>query len=77
MPAKQRRDEVCGAEDVEPPTEQRAGDAIEGRAIPGNLRAVDGEVGGDGAVEPLLFENGVGGVGFQGGGRGGSARSGE
>jgi len=30
-------------------------------------------VGGDGAVETLLFENGVGAVCFQGGGRGGSA----
>ncbi len=30
-------------------------------------------MGGDGAVETLLFENGVGAVCFQGGGRGGSA----
>lgn len=77
MPAKERQDEVCGAEDVEPPTEHRAGDAIEGGAIPGDLGAVDGEVGGDGAVKTLLFEDGVGAVCFQGGGRGGSARGGE
>lgn len=77
MPAEERQEEVCGTEDVETPTKYRSGDPVEAGAIPGDLRAVDGEVGGDGAVETLLLEDGVGGVCFEGGGRGVSARSGK
>lgn len=53
MPSKQRRRKVGGAEDVEPPAEQAAGDAVESAKVPGDLGAVDGEVGGDGATEAL------------------------
>lgn len=77
MPAEERREEVCGAEDIETPTEYRSGNPIEGGAIPGDLRAVDGEVGRDGAVETLFLEDGIGGVCFKGGGRGVSARDGK
>ena len=50
MPPEQGRDEVCGAEDVEAAGEGAAGDAVEGGGVPGHLRLVDCQVGGDGAV---------------------------
>lgn len=57
MPARQRRDEVGGAEDVEAAAEDAARDAVERRSVPGYLRAVDGEVRGDGAVAALGGED--------------------
>lgn len=50
VPAEDRGDEVQGAVDVEAAAEDAAGDAVEGRAVPGDLGLVDGEVGGYGAV---------------------------
>lgn len=60
MPAEQRGDEIRGAEEVEAPGEDGARDAVEGGCVPGDLRPVDAEVGGDGAVEALRGEDGVG-----------------
>lgn len=64
MPSEERGDEVGGAKDIETAGEDGAGDAGEGGAVPGYLRAVDGEVRGDGAVETLAFEDAVGGLLF-------------
>ncbi|KAL9089668.1 MAG: hypothetical protein Q9165_005700 [Trypethelium subeluteriae] len=61
VPAKQRRDEVRGAEDVQAAREHRAGDAVQDRRDPGDLRLVDAEVRRDGPFQPLLLEDGVGG----------------
>ncbi|KAI9763817.1 MAG: hypothetical protein M1840_009071 [Geoglossum simile] len=44
MPTKERSDEVGGREKVDGAAEERAGDAVEGRAVPGYLGPVDGEV---------------------------------
>ncbi|KAI9777252.1 MAG: hypothetical protein M1839_008982 [Geoglossum umbratile] len=59
VPAEERGDEVGGGEEVERAAEERAADAVEGRAVPGDLRAVDGEVGRDGAAFALLGQDGV------------------
>ena len=66
VPADGGRDEVQDAEGVEAAGEGDAGDAVERRAVPGDLRLVDAEVGGDGAVQALLCEDLV--VGWGGGG---------
>lgn len=66
VPADGGRDEVEDAEGVEAAGEGDAGDAVERRAVPGDLRLVDAEVGGDGAVQALLCEDLV--VGWGGGG---------
>lgn len=58
VPAHVGRDQVGGAEDVETAAEHGAGDAVEDRQVPGDLWFVDGEVGGDGAVEALAGEDG-------------------
>ena len=57
MPSEQRRREVGGAENVEAPAENGAGDAVEDAEVPGALGLVDGEVGGDGPVEALGGED--------------------
>ena len=59
MPAEQWRYQVGEAEDVEGTGEGDARDAVEGGGDPGYLRLVDGEVGGDGAVEALFREDRV------------------
>lgn len=66
VPADGGRDEVEDAEGVEAAGEGDAGDAVERRAVPGDLRLVDAEVGSDGAVQALLCEDLV--VGWGGGG---------
>ena len=76
MPSKERRHEVCSTENVETPAKDGAGDAGKGGAVPGYLRAVDGEMRGDGAVETLFFEDGIGSVVFDGLGCGGSGTGG-
>ena len=50
VPADGGRNEVEDAEGVEAAGEGDAGDAVEGAAVPGDLRLVDAEVGSDGAV---------------------------
>lgn len=57
MPAEQRRDQIGGTEGVEAPAEDRAGDSVQRRAVPGDLRLVDGQVRRDGPVQPLLDED--------------------
>lgn len=51
------RDEVEGAEDVEGAAEGAAGDAVQAGEVPCYLGVVNGEVGGDGAVEALAGED--------------------
>lgn len=53
MPAKQGGDDVGGGEEVDGAAEEGPGDSVEPREVPGYLRFVDGEVGGDGAEETL------------------------
>ena len=50
VPARVGRDEVGGTEEVEAAGQGDAGDAVEGAAVPGDLRFVDAEVGRNGAV---------------------------
>lgn len=57
MPSKRRRSEVCETEEVERAGESDARYPIETRAVPSDLRAVDGEVGGDGALQTLFGED--------------------
>jgi hypothetical protein len=57
VPADGGRDEVEDAEGVEAAGEGDAGDTVERRAVPGDLRLVDAEVGSDGAVQALLCED--------------------
>ena len=63
VPAGEGRDQVGRAEDVQTAGEHRARDAVQDRGNPSDLALVDGEVGRDGAFEPLVFEDAVGGVG--------------
>ena len=63
VPADGRRNEVQGAESVEGAREGDTGHAVERRAVPGDLRLVDAEVRRDGAVQALLCEDGVRGLG--------------
>ena len=60
MPAKERRNEVGSAKDVEAARENGPSNTIESGEDPGNLRLVNGEVGGYGAVTALGDEDGVG-----------------
>lgn len=60
VPSECRRSEVCETKEVEGPGEHDAADTVESTAIPSDLRAVDGQVRGDGALETLLRED-VGG----------------
>lgn len=76
MPSQQRGGQVGGTEDVEAAGEDAAGDAVEGGCVPGDLGLVDRQVRGDGTVEALGGEDGVGvggfgGLGLRGGFRGG------
>ena len=57
VPAECRGDEVCQREDVQAAGQGGAGDAVERGRVPGYLWAVDGEVGGHGAVETLFGED--------------------
>lgn len=57
MPAEQRRDQIRGAEEVEAPAEHRAGDPVQRRAVPRDLRLVDGQVRRHGPVQALLDED--------------------
>lgn len=57
MPAKERRDEIGGEEDIEASGENGAGDAIERTEVPCDLWSVDGEMGRYGAVETLSGED--------------------
>lgn len=66
VPAQQRGDEVCGAEEVEAAGEGAAGDAVRDGGVPGHLRLVDGQVRGDGPVQALRGEDGVCVGGFRG-----------
>lgn len=61
--SQNRRGEVPDPEEVEATRQHDTGDAVEHRRVPGDLRAVDGQVRGDGAVAALLDEDlvGVGG----------------
>lgn len=61
MPAKQGGDEVGEAEDVETRGERGAGDTVECGQIPGDLRSVDGEMGGHGAMAALFGQDLFGG----------------
>jgi hypothetical protein len=70
VPADGGRNQVQDAEDVEAAAQGDTGDAVEGRAVPGDLRLVDAEMGRDGAVQALLCEDLVRGLG-RGHGRGG------
>ena len=70
VPSCVRRGEVGKAEEVQRARERDAGDTVERRGVPGDLRAVDREMGGDGAVQALLGEDlggGFLGSGFSGG----------
>lgn len=62
VPAHHGREHVGRAKDVEAAGEDGARDAVEGRAVPGYLRPVDGEMWGDGPVEALLDEDVGGGL---------------
>ena len=44
VPSGERRDQVRGAEDVEQAAQGRASDAVQRRAVPGDLGLVDGEM---------------------------------
>lgn len=57
VPSRVRRDEVGDAEEVERAGQGNTSDAVERRGDPGDLRLVDGQVGGDGAVDALLCED--------------------
>lgn len=57
MPSRVRRSEVGKTKEVQRAGKRDAGDAVERRGVPGDLRLVDGEVGRDGAVEALLYKD--------------------
>ena len=57
MPSQSGSCQICEAEEVETATEDDASDAIKDRAVPGNLRSVDGQMGGIGSLEALFGEN--------------------
>jgi hypothetical protein len=63
VPADGGRDQVQSAESVEGAREGDAGHAVQRGAVPGDLRLVDAEVRRDGAVQALLCEDGVRGLG--------------
>lgn len=59
MPAKERGDQICRAEDIEAAAKDGAGDAVQRRERPAQLWAIDSEMGGYGSVEALGGEDGV------------------
>lgn len=68
VPAQHGSGEVCGRVEVQAAGEDNTGDTVGATADPGDLGAVDGEVGGYGAVlalpgEDLSRVRGVGGGG--------------
>jgi hypothetical protein len=65
VPSGVRGSEVGEAEEVEGSGEDNGGHTIQGRAVPCDLRLVDGEMRGDGAVEALFGED-LDGFGFGG-----------
>ena len=75
MPSRQRRDQICSTEDVDSARANTACDAVQGRENPGDLRLIDGEMGGSGSIQSLCFEDlegvsrreGTGGGGRRGG----------
>jgi hypothetical protein len=66
VPSRVRRSEVGETEQVQRAGQSDACDAVQGRGVPGDLRAVDGEMGRDGALEALLCED-LGGGFLRGG----------
>ena len=73
MPAHERRHQVRRPEDVEPAAEDGARYAVEGRSVPGDFWAVDGEVRGYRPVAALGDEDFLRVGGFEILGCGGSA----
>ena len=57
MPSSVRGNQVGDTEEVEGAGECNSRDAVERRGVPGDLRLVDSQVGGDGAVDALLRED--------------------
>lgn len=55
--AQRRCDEVCGAVEVEDARDGNTGDTVQRGEVPGDLRAVDGEMGSDGPVQALFGED--------------------
>lgn len=53
MPAEEGGHEIGEPEDVETAREHGAGDAVQRAGVPGDLRAVDGQVRAYGSAEPL------------------------
>lgn len=64
----QRCDEVSKSEEIEATGEDGACDAVEGRKVPGQLRAVDGQMWSNGSIQALFGENLVAVGRFGGGG---------
>ena len=62
VPSGVGRGQVCETEEVQRARERDARDAVERGRVPGDLRAVDGQVGRDGAVQALLAEDLLRGV---------------
>jgi hypothetical protein len=64
VPAEQGSGEVGSCEEVKRAGQDKTSDTVSGTTIPGDLRAVDGQVGSDGAAETLLSEElcGIGGL---------------
>lgn len=60
MPTEERGDKIGGAEDIKAAAQDRAGDAIQSGENPGHLGAVDAEMGGDGSVKALGYEDRAG-----------------
>jgi hypothetical protein len=65
VPSSVRSDQVGDAEDIEGSGEDDASESVERRGVPGDLRSVDGQVGGDGAVD-ALFRKDFGCFGLRG-----------
>jgi hypothetical protein len=65
VPSGDRGCEVSETKEVQRAGENDGGQTVEARAVPGDLRLVDGEMRGDGALEALFGEN-LGGFGFGG-----------
>jgi len=57
VPSRVGSDEVCDTEEVERAGQGDTSDAVERRGVPGDLRPVDGQVGGDGSVDALFGED--------------------
>lgn len=57
MPSSVRSNQVGDTEEVEGAGEGDSRDAVERRGVPSDLRLVDSQVGGDGAVDALLSKD--------------------